>query len=113
MLQWFHGYLSYFNSFIFSLVLLASPFSSKLVLITNFFLAGEFHVPEKGELFDEIVHVEMDEKNTEKTVRDYKSDGSRAKRLGRDEQAGSKRKRYDEQRSSYDRSRDSRFSGKS
>merc|ERR1712168_1526845 len=71
----------------------------------------EFHVPEKGELFDEIVHVEMDEKNTEKTVRDYKSDGSRAKRLGRDEHAGSKRKRYDEQRSTYDRSRDNRFSG--
>merc|ERR1711962_1649212 len=71
----------------------------------------EFHIPEKGELFDEIVHVEMDEKNTEKTVRDYKSDGSRAKRLGRDEHSGSKRKRYDEQRSSYDRSRDNRFSG--
>merc|ERR1719378_296426 len=71
----------------------------------------EFHIPEKGELFDDIVHVEMDEKNTEKTVRDYKSDGSRAKRLGRDERDGSKRKRYDEQRSSYDRSRDNRFSG--
>merc|ERR1719427_2128700 len=70
----------------------------------------EFHVPEKGELFDEILHVEMDEKNTEKTVRDYKSDGSRAKRLGRDEHAGSKRKRYDEQRSSYDR-RDNKYPG--
>jgi len=70
----------------------------------------QFHIPEKGELFDEILHVEMDEKNTEKTVRDYHSDGSRAKRLGRDEHAGSKRKRYDDQRSSYDR-RDNKYPG--
>ena len=68
-------------------------------------------MPEQGELFDEIIHAEMDEKNTEKTVRDYKSDGSRAKRMGRDEHSASKRKRYDEQRSSYDRSRDNRYSG--
>lgn len=67
----------------------------------------EFHIPKEGEFFDEIVHSEMDEKNTEKTVRDYHSDGSRAKRLGRDDHSsGSKRKRYDDQRSSYDKNRD-------
>jgi len=67
----------------------------------------EFHIPKEGEIFDEIIYSESDEKNTEKTVRDYHSDGSRAKRLGRDDHSsGSKRKRYDDQRSNYDKNRD-------
>ena len=46
---------------------------------------GEFHVPEVGKLFHEVTYPELDEKNARKTVRDYQSDGARAKRTGRDE----------------------------
>jgi len=68
----------------------------------------EFNIPEVGELFSEVTYPELDDKNAGKTVRDYQSDGSRAKRTGRDE-FYPKKKRYDE-RSSYGR-RDDRYSG--
>lgn len=72
----------------------------------------EFNIPEVGEFFDEVSYPELDEKNAAKTIRDYKTDGSRAKKTGRDEYyPGGKRKRYDDQRSNYSGGRrDNRFS---
>merc|ERR1712226_1527219 len=71
----------------------------------------EFHNPEVGDIFDEVLYPELDEKNALKTISDYHTDGARAKRTGRDEYyPGGKRKRYDEQRSSYSGGRrDNRF----
>lgn len=60
----------------------------------------QFSIPEQGEVFEEVIYPELDEKNASKTVRDYHSDGSRAKRTGRDEYFPKKKPRYD------DRSRD-------
>jgi len=73
----------------------------------------EFHTPEVGDIFDEVLYPELDEKNALKTISDYKTDGSRAKRTGRDEYyPGGKRKRYDDQRSGYSGGRrDNRFGG--
>jgi len=73
----------------------------------------EFHIPEVGDVFEEVLYPELDEKNASKTIRDYKTDGSRAKRTGRDEYyPGGKKKRYDDQRSNYSGGRrDNRYSG--
>lgn len=72
-----------------------------------FFYIGEFHIPETGEFFDEVIFPELDERNAGKTVRDYQSDGSRAKKTGRDDYYPKKRQRYD------DRRRDHRYGGES
>jgi len=58
-----------------------------------------FNIPEKGELFDDVSFPELDEKNATKTVRDYHSDGQRAKRTGRDEYYPKKKGRYDDRHS--------------
>lgn len=72
----------------------------------------EFHIPEVGDIFEEILYPELDEKNADKTIRDYKTDGSRAKRTGRDEYyPGGKRKRYDDRSGYSGGRRDSRYSG--
>lgn len=64
-----------------------------------------FKIPASGDLFDEIIYPELDERNSTKTVQDYHSDGTRAKRTGRDEYYPKKKGRYD------DRSRDRRHYG--
>jgi len=68
-----------------------------------FSLIGNFHIPVQDSTFDDVSFPELDEKNAGKTVRDYHSDGSRAKRTGRDEYYPKKRSRYD------DRSRDRNY----
>jgi len=55
----------------------------------------EFHLPTTGDLFDEIIFPELDDKNASKTVRDYQSDGARAKKTGKDEYYPRKRGRDD------------------
>lgn len=59
----------------------------------------EFHVPEVGTIFEEVIYPELDERNAKKTVRDYQSDGARAKRTGRDEFYP--KKKYDDRRDRY------------
>ncbi|XP_065655074.1 heterogeneous nuclear ribonucleoprotein U isoform X1 [Hydra vulgaris] len=74
-----------------------------------------FHIPEVGEIFSEVVYPELDERNATKTVSDYKSDGERAKRTGRDENYQRKRSRNDDRNYGRDRfnnrSRDRRDDG--
>lgn len=73
----------------------------------------EFHQPEVGDLFGEIIYPELDDKNASKTIRDYHSDGSRAKRTGRDEYYPKKRPRHDDRSygRDYQGSRDYRRDG--
>lgn len=52
-----------------------------------------------------MTYPELDEKNAAKTVQDYHSDGTRAKRTGRDEYHAKKKPRYE------DRSRERRQYG--
>lgn len=67
----------------------------------------QFNIPEQGDVFEEVSYPELDEKNAGKTVRDYHSDGTRAKKTGRDEYYPKKKPRYDDR----NRHRDNRYGG--
>ena len=64
-----------------------------------------FHVPEVGELFDEVQFVEQSEEDAKKTVEGYHREGKRQRDRGEEPQHN-KRQRYDHDR------RDGRYGGR-